>query len=186
MSFGVSARTTKPATRNPYFKIHINYQQMKKATILSLLLFLSFSVFGQNVSDSISVKSLFGGCKIYQYGQQITVSNVGTIVKPNELAYSQFQKAQSTNVISMIIGGVGGALIGYPLGGALAGKQMDWKMFGIGAALAVISIPISNKCVKQLQTSVDTYNDGLKAKPQPTIELNVKLTGSGLSIAMIF
>lgn len=169
-----------------YCNINLNYQQMKTSTILSLLLFLSFSVFGQTASDSITIKGTFGGCKIYQNGQQLTVSKVGKIVKSNELAYSQFQKANSTYVLSSIIGGVGGALIGYPLGGALAGKPMNWKMFGIGSILAVISIPISNKCVKQIQTSVDTYNGGLKTKTQPTTEFNMKLTGNGLSLSMNF
>jgi hypothetical protein len=159
---------------------------MKTTTILCLLMVLCFSVSGQNVSDSISVKPVFGGCKIYQNGKQLTISKVGTIVKSNELAHSQFQEANSTYVLSSIIGGVGGALMGFPLGGALAGKPMNWGMFGIGSVIAVISIPISNKCVKQIQTSVDTYNSGLKAKSQPTTEFNMKLTGNGLSISMIF
>jgi len=159
---------------------------MKKVTILCLLLFFGFSVCGQNVSDSISVKTLFGGCKIFMNDQQISLTQVGTIIQSNELAYSQFNKAQSTNTLTSIIGGVGGFLIGYPLGGSLAGKPMDWKMFGIGTVLAVISIPISNQSVKQLKTAVDTYNGGLKAKSQQTTEFSLKLKGNGLSFAMNF
>lgn len=149
-------------------------------------MFLSISLFGQTVSDSIKVKTMFGGCKIYQNGKQITLSKVGPIVKSNELAYSQFQKANSSYVLSSIVGGVGGALMGFPLGGALGGKPMNWKMFGIGSVLAVISIPLSNKSVKQIQTSINTYNSGLQAKSQSMTEFNVKLTGNGLSLSMIF
>jgi hypothetical protein len=159
---------------------------MKKAIILSLLMILSCSVFGQTVSDSISIKTFLGGCKVYQGGQQITLSKLGTILKSNDLAYTQYQKAQPANALSTIIGGVGGFLIGYPLGTVLAGGKMNWKMFGIGSGLAVISIPIANKCVKQIKSSVDTFNGALKTNPQPTTAFKMGLSGNGLSIAMTF
>jgi predicted membrane protein len=159
---------------------------MKKATLLSLLLIACLSAFGQNASDSLTIKSTGGGCTIYQNGKAINLSTIGTIIESNELAFKQFGKAKSTSTFSNLLGSVGGFLVGYPVGGALTGKSMDWRMLGIGAALITIAIPISSKSTKQLKQAVNTYNSGLTDKPQPTTEYNVKLTGNGLSFAMVF
>lgn len=159
---------------------------MKRTLILCVLVVLSYNVFGQTTSDSIIVKTISGGCKIYQGSKQLTLSQLAIAVQANDMAYQQVKKAQSNNTISSIIGGVGGFMIGYPLGTALGGGKPNWTMFGIGAGLVVISIPISNKCVKQVKSSVDIYNGGLSAKTQPTTDFNLGLSGNGLAITMTF
>lgn len=147
---------------------------------------LSYSVFGQTKSDTITVKSSFGVCKIYQSGRQITLAQLATAVQSNDLAYKQVKKAQSTNVFSTIIGGAGAIMIGYPLGTSVAGGKANWTMFGIGVGLTIISFPIINKCIKQVHSSVDIYYDGLKKKSQPTTEFKLGLSGNGMTIAMSF
>jgi len=159
---------------------------MKRTLILCVLVVLSYNVFGQTTSDSINVKTISGGCKIYQGDRQLTLSQLAIAVQANEMAYQLVKKAQSNNTISSILGGIGGFMIGYPLGTALGGGKPNWTMFGIGAGLVVISIPISNKCVKQVKSSVDIYNEGLSIKTQPTTEFNLGLTGNGLAITMSF
>lgn len=159
---------------------------MKKSLLLCLLLIASCSLVGQINMDSISVQTTFAGCRIFQGYQQLTLTQLASIVQVNEEAYKQVIKAQTTNTISTIIGGIGGALMGYPLGTVLGGGKANWTMFGIGAGLAVISIPIFNKTVKQIVSSVDLYNRGFKSGAKPVSEFKFGIKGNGLAIAMTF
>jgi hypothetical protein len=159
---------------------------MKKTVILCLLMVLSISVFSQAVSDTITVKSFFGGCKVYQGGKQLSLSQLGSAVESNELAYAQFKKAQSANIFSMILGGVGGFMMGYQLGGVIAGREANSKMLGIGTGLAVISIPLTNKFVKQIRSTVDIYNGKIKSTSPPTTEFKMGVSAAGLTFAMCF
>jgi len=159
---------------------------MKKRMILCVLVVLSYNVFGQTTSDSLTIQTIPGGCKVYQENRQLTLSQLAIAVQTNDIAYQQVKKAQSNNTISSILGGIGGFMIGYPLGTALGGGQPNWTMFGIGAGIAVISIPISIKCVKQVKSSVDIYNGGLRKINQPTTEFKLGMSGNGMAITMTF
>jgi len=78
---------------------------MKRTLILCVLVVLSYNVFGQTTSDSIIVKTISGGCKIYQGSRQLTLSQLAIAIQANDMAYQQVKKAQSNNTISSIIGG---------------------------------------------------------------------------------
>jgi len=159
---------------------------MKITLILCVLIVLSYSVFGQTTSDSITVQTISGGCKIYQGSRLLTLSELADAVQTNDIAYQEVKKAQSTNNFSTIIGSIGGFMIGYPLGTALGGGKPNWTVFGIGVGLAVISIPITNKCIKQVKSSVDIFNGGLSKTKQPTSEFYLGLTGNRMAITMTF
>ncbi len=65
-------------------------------------------------------------------------------MEPNEQAYKEIKAAQSTYTLAIIVGGVGGFMVGWPLGTALSGGEPNWIFAGIGAGLIVISIPNIN------------------------------------------
>ncbi|RIH66283.1 hypothetical protein D1164_05060 [Mariniphaga sediminis] len=157
---------------------------MKKMAMLFVgLLFIGGMVNGQE----ITIKEVFGGQQFYQNGKKLTMGQLVKTMEGNELAYNEIKKAQSTYTLGAIVSGAGGFMIGYPLGTALAGGDPNWVLAGIGAGLAVVSIPIAKKYNKQSQSAVKLYNEGLKketgfVKP----ELYFGSTENGIGFRLYF
>lgn len=161
---------------------------MKKIAIILTLLAVSMSfTFGQTVSDSVSMKKVFGGYQFYQGEKRLNMNQLVNMMKPNNQAYQQIKSAQSTYTLSTIIGGVGGFMVGWPIGTALGGGDPNWTMAGIGAGLIVVSIPISQSFNKKAKQAVETYNSGLQTSSfWDKNELKLSLTGNGLGLTLNF
>lgn len=129
--------------------------------IISLLIVTCAFSFGQTPTDSISMKKAFGGYQFYQGKKRLNVNQLVNIMKPNGQAYNQIKSAQSTNTLATIIGGVGGFMVGWPIGAAVAGGKPNWTMAGIGVGLIVVSIPITKNFNKKAKQAVKTFNGGL-------------------------
>lgn len=159
----------------------------KIAIILTLLVVSKSFTFGQTASDSISMKKVFGGYQFYQGEQRLNVNQLVNTMKPNNQAYQQIKSAQSTYTIATIIGGVGGFMVGWPIGTALGGGEPNWTMAGIGAGLIVVSIPISQSFNKKAKQAVETYNSGLQTSSfWDKNELKLSLTGNGIGLTLNF
>jgi hypothetical protein len=161
---------------------------MRKIAIILTLLAVSMSfTFGQTVSDSVSMKKVFGGYQFYQGEKRLNMNQLVNMMKPNNQAYQQIKSAQSTYTLSTIIGGVGGFMVGWPIGTALGGGDPNWTMAGIGAGLIVVSIPISQSFNKKAKQAVETYNSGLQTSSfWDKNELKLSLTGNGLGLTLNF
>jgi hypothetical protein len=161
---------------------------MKKIyLILALLTITIIGSFGQTSRDSIVMKKMLGGYMFYQGANRLKMYELVNVMKPNEKAYKEIKSAQSTYALTMIIGGTGGFMIGWPVGTAIAGGDPDWVMAGIGMGLIVISIPISQKYYKQAKQAVGTYNGGLQASSfWDKKELRFSMRGNGAGLIISF
>lgn len=161
---------------------------MRKTAIILTLLAVSMSfTFGQTASDSISMKKVFGGYQFYQGEQRLNMIQLVNTMKPNNQAYQQIKSAQSTYILATIISGVGGFMVGWPIGTALGGGEPNWTMAGIGAGLIVVSIPISQSFNKKAKQAVETYNGGLQTSSfWDKNELKLSLTGNGIGLTLNF
>jgi len=162
---------------------------MMKRILLVLTLLtscLAFS-FGQSAADSITMKQQFGGYQFYQDGYTLNMSQLGRELMLNEQAHKEFKGAQVNYVISSIIGGAGGFMVGWTLGTAIAGGEPNWALAGIGAGLIVVSIPISQKVNKQVVKAVNIYNGGLDTSSRwENTELRLAMTGNGFGLTLRF
>ncbi len=156
-----------------------------KHKILSLiiLVFATLTVTGQQ----IETKKVFGGHQFLQNGKSLKFSEMESMMKSNTEAYQLIKSAKTNNGMAMVLGGVGGALIGWPLGTAMGGGEPNWTLAGIGAGLVVVSIPISSKANKKALKAVAIYNANLNAtssyfKP----EFNLSLSSTGVGLVMSF
>src|SRR5687767_14455603 len=112
---------------------------MRKLFFISVLMMICISSgFSQTGDISIKMKKVFGGYQFLQNERKLTMSQLVKIMQPNEQAYKQIKSAQSNKTFADIIGGIGGFLIGWPLGTAIGGGDPNWTMAGIGAGLVVI------------------------------------------------
>ncbi len=161
---------------------------MKRITVLSIvLLSCLLTCFGQVSRDTITMKKVFGGYLFYQNDKKINMSQLVETMQPNEQAYKEIKKARSTYIISTIIGGAGGFMIGWPIGTALAGGDPEWIMAGIGAGLYVISIPITQKYNKQAKSAVGIYNGGfMNSTTIKKPELKLGFHGSQIGLTFRF
>lgn len=161
---------------------------MKRIIVFFALLTIGITfTFGQALSDSITVKKVFGGYQFYQGDKLLKVNQLVNTMKPNEQAYKQIKSAQSTYTMATIFSYAGGFMVGWPLGTALGGGEPNWAMAGIGAGLIVVAIPISQCFNKKAKQAVDTFNGGLQTSSfWDKKELNLTMTGNGIGLTLNF
>ena len=159
-----------------------------KKTLLFFSLLLSFTIANaQDSNKKIELKKVFGGHLFTQNDKNLTHDQVTALVKDNTQAYDLMQSAKSNKTWSMILGGVGGGLVGYPIGTAIGGGDAKWEIAAVGAGLILVAIPIANGYNKKTKQAVELYNNGISSTAyqfKPSFELNVK--GNGLGITMNF
>lgn len=159
----------------------------KNSLILTLLISCLSFTFGQSSTDSITIKKAFGGYQFSQSGKRLNMSQLARTMEPNEQAYKEIKAAQSSYTVASIIGGVGGFMVGWQLGTAVAGGEPNWVLAGIGAGLIVVTIPISQKFNKQAKSAIDTYNGGLRTSSYwDKTELRLAMTGNGVGFTLKF
>jgi len=157
-----------------------------RKTILTLIIAMLAIIFCN--AQEIEIEKTFGGYKYSQNGNQMTMNDLVRTMEPNKEAYNLIKKAQSNNTLATIIGAVGGGLIGWPIGAAIAGGDANWTLAGIGAGLIVIGIPISSSANKKAKQAVELYNSSLNPtsfyeyKP----EFKVIASGNGIGLTMNF
>ncbi len=62
-------------------------------------------------------------------------------------------------VTSIILAAVGGALIGWPIGQAIAGKEKPlWPLAGVGGGFIAVSIPFGIVSANKVDNAVDAHN----------------------------
>jgi uncharacterized membrane protein YedE/YeeE len=156
---------------------------MRKIFTLGLLLILSYSLYGQSISDTIEVQKAMG-VVFLQKGQKLTPRQLLEISESNPESYAEMKIAKGNYDAGSVFGFTGGFLVGWPLGTAVAGGDPNWTMAAIGAGLIGISIPFSVAYSKHARKAVEIYNGGLKQTGFNSVETRVGLTsgGSGLKI----
>lgn len=158
---------------------------LKIAFIFSLIVCSLTATVGQTAADTITMKKVFGGYEFSQHGQILKMNELLKILQPNEAAFKQMQAAQTTNAFATVIGFVGGFMIGFPIGTAIAGGEPNWAMAGIGAGLLVVTIPITKRFNTQSKQAIESYNSGLQTTSfwnNTQVKLCISGNGAGLHV----
>jgi outer membrane lipoprotein SlyB len=157
-----------------------------KNTILTLILALTTITICN--AQKIEITKVFGGYHYTQNGNKMTMSKLVKVMESNSDALKFIKKAKSNNVLATILGGAGGALIGFPIGTAIGGGDANWTLAGIGVGLVAIGIPISSGVNKNTKKAIDLYNSSLNStsyfefKP----EFKIVANGNGIGLSMNF
>ncbi len=161
---------------------------MKKIAITVLFLTVAYQfTYGQVSTDSISMKKVFGGYQFYQDDKRLSIGQLVEMMKPNDQAYQQIKSARSNNTLATIIGGVGGFMVGWPLGTAFGGGKPNWALAGIGAGLIVVSIPLAQGFNKKAKQAVNAFNGGLQTSSiWDRSKLEFSMTGNGIGLTLSF
>ena len=161
---------------------------MKKIVLFTMLVIcFVFTSNAQNSSTKIESNKVFGGYVYKQNGKYLSGKQLLTLMKENKEAVQLMKSASSSKTWATILGGAGGALIGFPVGTAIGGGDAKWELAGVGAALILVAIPISNNYNKKSKKAVDLYNAEFSSTAYrftPSFNLNVK--GNAVGITMTF
>jgi hypothetical protein len=160
---------------------------MKKIYLLITVALISTSSFSQTNSNEIFIRSSFFGTQYLQNGKRLTMSQMADLMQSNAEAYRNIKSAKAGNTWAGILGGIGGALIGYPIGTAIGGGDPNWALAAAGAGLVVVAIPISVSVNKKAKTAVTLYNEGLKTTSgAPALQMQIHLTTSAVGMKFNF
>lgn len=161
---------------------------MKKTILLFAVFAITmFTSQAQNSTLKIESKRVFGSNVYMQNNKNLSGKQLTELMKGNNKALELMKSANNSRTWSTILGGAGGALIGFPIGTAIGGGDAKWELAGAGAALILIAIPISNKYNKKSKKAVDIYNNDIHSTVSnfnPTFDLNLK--GNSFGITMSF
>jgi len=158
---------------------------MKKAFLTFTIIIASITI---SNAQKISIEKTFGGLKFTQNGKNLTMNELVSTMKSNPNSYKLIKSAKSNYILDQVISGIGGGLIGYPIGTAIGGGKPNWTLAGIGAGLVVISIPISSNVKKKAKKAVEIYNSSLKSTTSINFNPSFKIgaNGNGIGLSMNF
>lgn len=145
------------------------------------------TTFSQNSTDSIKIVRFNNSSSYQQAGRVLKSSDFKYILSANKTSLKYFRKAQTLGGFSSAFNYVGGFCIGYPIGYAIKGGQMNWSLFSMGCGFVMLAIPISIASNHKLKMAIDNYNSNLK--PETVLnQLDVKLgctqNGIGLTLTL--
>lgn len=157
---------------------------MKHLTII-LILVCCFSV---GFSQKIEIRKSLGAVSFFQDGKKLRLKEVSEQLAVNPKAAGIFKSARSSESLGAVLGGIGGALIGYPLGTALAGGEAEWTLAAVGAGIIVLSFPIYSSAGRKAETAIAFYNEAYpySFSDQQGIELSVVGNGRGVGLSVSF
>ena len=159
---------------------------MKQILLSSILFLFCICLTGQTQSDSISVVKKPLGTAFRQNGRFLTPNQLLEITKADQKAYAEMQVAKGNYSVTMVFSYIGGFLIGWPIGTALAGGDANWTLAGIGAGCILLSIPFSSGYTKHAKNAVRLYNERLKTSSLIKPDFKLQLMGSRISFQIRF
>ena len=128
--------------------------------LIILTLLGSSSLIGQNSVDKIEVEKKMATV-FTQNGQRLVLKQLLSITKDVPQAYERMSIAKNNYTAAQALGGIGGGLIGWPIGTAIGGGDPNWTLAGIGVAVIVVSIPFNNAYLKHAKKGAEIYNESL-------------------------
>lgn len=117
----------------------------------------------------VDIDTSFGlGPRYMQDGQEVHGQALDIMLASKPESSSDIKIAKAMRVVSLLMAGVGGGLIGWPLGRSLAGERdPKWALAGVGAGLAVLSIPVSALGIYSTDNAVKAHNRSLQREEKP-------------------
>ena len=141
---------------------------MKKFAIIFCLLTVTFTIMqAQDSTKLIYMEKVFGGYHFYKSDtyENLNINQLVYVMRLDNQAFQQIQAARGNFILVSIIGGGGGAMVGWSIARTLTGngEKSNLTIAGIGAGLILVSIPINRKYIKQAKQAINTYNEGIKS-----------------------
>ncbi len=76
-------------------------------------------------------------------------------------------KAKALATISLVLAGVGGALVGWQLGARAGGDDVDWRIAAAGGATIAVALPLGFWSDSSVGAAVESHNRSLGSPAEP-------------------
>ena len=129
------------------------------------------------------MKKTFFGTRFYLDGHMLKPKEVLLLMQSDEEAYPVFKKAKSNYDAAGVLGFIGGFMVGWPIGTAIAGGDPQWGLAAGGGVILLCSLPLSIAFKKHGERAVSIYN-GNPTAFKPTFYLSPYGTGAKLTIKL--
>jgi hypothetical protein len=160
--------------------------EMKKLAFVIVALTVIGTSNAQIREGDIIMQKTFGGVKFYQDTRLLKPKEVLATMEPNTEAFNAFKKAKSNYDAANVFGFIGGFMIGWPLGTAVAGGDPEWGIAAGGAAFALIAIPLTSSFKKHAKNAVDLYNNGELPSASLQPRIHMQFMGTGAKLIVVF
>ncbi len=139
---------------------------MKKLFLFTIV-FISFKILSAqraqySVNDTIYPIKINLGYKYYQSGNLLRMSDLTEVLATEPEADKKFRNSKIYLAGAYLFSFAGGFLVGYELGGILAGREINWVRMGSGLGAIAVSIPLNVLAEKKKKEAVKIFNQGLK------------------------
>lgn len=129
----------------------------RRISLVLVGILFSLQVFSQ--SADITYEKTFGGLKFYQLGQVLKPKQMLNKMSGNQVAYDYMKKAKTNYDVAQVIGGIGGFMVGWPIGTAIGGGEPNWTMAAIGGGIVLLGLPLNSAFNKNAKKAVRSYNN---------------------------
>ena len=126
-----------------------------------------------------------GGWQFRENGLALTKAVAQDRFQAVPAAATEYRKYRSQAGLANTLAFIGGGLIGWPIGGAIAGGDPNWLLAGIGAGVVAIALPIESSAKKRAVAAVAAYNNPVGMVPAETPRASWAITtnnGVGLQV----
>ena len=124
-----------------------------------ILVGILFSLQGFSQSGDITYKKTFGGLKFYQHDQVLRPKQMLNKMSGNQEAQDYMKKAKTNYDVAQVLGGIGGFMVGWPIGTAIGSGEPNWTMAAIGGGIILLALPLSSGFNKNAKKAVEIYNN---------------------------
>ncbi len=157
-----------------------------KQILIMLMICMSTNLFSQTVANSVLTKKVLSDYQFHE-GDKLKLNQLAYTMKHEVPDYQQVKPAKSTSTFALILSSVGGFLVGWPIGTAIAGGDPNWTLAAIGAGLIVISIPFYQSAKSKARQGINTSDGELQTSSiWDKSELNFSVTGNGIGLVLSF
>jgi hypothetical protein len=103
-----------------------------------------------------------------QQGQTLDPEDMTARLAEEPEAAPHVSRAQTLGLIAVVLGAAGGALVGWPVGSAIAGDaNPKWGLAYAGGGAILVSIPFLLWGVSSFNSAVDAHNTRVGTPPPP-------------------
>ena len=127
------------------------------------------------------------GSQYIYNGRPLDFKQMLKLMEKDSEEYELVSSAKSTNSLTNVLGFIGGALVGWPIGTYLGGGEPNWTLAYIGGAIIVINIPIAISASNKLTEGVRLHNEKQALTyNERNYELKFFATSNGFGLSLQF
>lgn len=154
---------------------------MNYLKIIALLFCINISI-----AQELTTTRKGGTVLVTRNSSVVKPKDLESLVRKNEELLKQIKSARTNKTFSDIFGFAGGFLIGYPLGQAIGGGEVNWELAGVGGGFVIGGLIFNGSYNKKITKFVDDYNTFRRSTASIEPEYNMVLNSNGIGISIRF